>query len=113
MSDGVVSSGELAREVKLLLGIAGVGAVLLLFTGVSLLTTGGRIGLLLGGTTVAVAAGQVVTFAALYRGVTLAWSAALALLVTGAMLQAATGDWFGALVELLIAAALYLNRDAL
>jgi len=104
---------DLPIELKLLFVIAGIGAILLLLKGTSLLATGGRTGLLIGGTSVVVAFGQLVAFVALYRGRFWAWNFALSLLVTGAMLEGATGDWFGALVELFIAAALYLQRDEL
>jgi len=104
---------DLSVELKLLFVIAGVGAILLFLKGISLLATGGRTGLVIGGTSVAVAFGQFIAFVALYRGRFWAVNAALSLLVTGAMLEGATGDWFGALVELVIAAALYFQRDEL
>lgn len=104
---------DLPTELKLLFVIAGVGALLLFLKGMSLLGSGGRAGLLLGGTSVAVAFGQLVAIIALYRGRLWAWSSALSLLVTGAMLEAATGDGFGALLALSIALVLYLRRDDL
>lgn len=110
MSDDEPTDG-LPIELKLLFVIAGVGALLLFLKGTSLLAAGGRTGLLLGGTSVVVAFGQFVAFIALYRGRIWAWNSALALLVTGAMLEAATGDGFGALLALSIAVVLYLRRD--
>jgi hypothetical protein len=111
MEPGETASDDPSVELKLLVGIATIGAVLLLLTGLSLLGRGGTAGLVLGVTTVLVAVGQVGAFLALYRGHVWAFSAALAMLVSGALLQAATGDFFGALVAMFIAAALYLYRE--
>lgn len=103
--------GDPPLEFKLVVGLAGLGAVLLLLSGLALLGRGDTTGLLLGGSTVAVAFGQGVVFVALYRLRSWAWNAALALLVAGAMLQLGTGDFFGALVSVFIAGYVYTQRD--
>jgi len=107
------TTDDLPTELQLLFVIAGVGAILLFLKGTSLLASGGRTGLLIGTTSVAVAFGQLVAFVALYRGRLWAWNVALSFLITGAMLEAATADWLGALLALSIAVVLYRRRDDL
>lgn len=111
MSDSSLLSSDAPLELKLVVGVAGLGAVLLLFSGIVLLGQGGTTGLLLGGSTAAVAVGQLVVFVALYRLRSWAWNAALALLVAGAILQLGTGDFFGALISVFIAGYIYTQRD--
>lgn len=111
MSDETTDRDGPPLELKVVVVIAVLGALILLFSGLSLLGSGGTVGLLLGGTTVAVALGQGVVFVALYRLRSWAWNAALALLVAGATLQVGTGDFFGALVSVFIAAYVYTQQD--
>ena len=101
---------DLPLELQVVLALAGLGAAILFASGVALLSTGGTTVLLLGGATAAVAFGQVVALVALYRGRVWAWSTVLAFLVAGAILQAGTGDLFGAGVSALIAGYLYVQR---
>lgn len=103
---------DLPLELKVILVLAGLGAVLLVLTGVSVLSQGGTAGLLLGGSLAAVAIGQLVAFVSLYRQRAWAWNWALALLVSGGLLQAATGDFLGTLVSVFIAGYLYTQREA-
>lgn len=111
MSDEVGGGPEVPLELRVVIALASVGAILLLVSGVTLLQGGGTTGLLLGGSTTAIALGQLAVFVALYRLRTWAWSAALALLVAGAILQFGVGDFFGALVSLVIAGYVYSQRN--
>lgn len=103
-------AASLPLGVKLVIGLAVLDAALLATAGLAFLSVGGRLGLL-GGTAVAVALGQGVSLVALYRRRGWALNAALAFLVSGALLFLSVSDLLGAGVSLLVAGYLYSQRN--
>lgn len=100
-------------ELKVVVAIAGLGALLLMVMGVSVLRSGGTRGLLLGGGAILVAVAQSFVLVGVYQLRPWSWSAVIALLVAGAVFQAGAGDYFGAVVSVFIAGYLYTRRDVI
>lgn len=100
-------------ELKLVVAIAALGALLLMVMGVSVLRSGGTRGLLLGGGAVVVAVAQSFVLVGVYQLRSWSWSAILALLVAGAIFQVGAADYFGAVISVALAGYLYTQQEVI